>query len=267
MSLNRVLITGAAGGLGKELRRRLQGAFPVLRLSDINAMEPAAAGEETMVCDLSDAARVEALCEGVDAIVHLGGHSVEGSWPAIMSANIAGAVNLYEAARKAGVKRILFASSNHAVGLYRRSEHVDHTAECRPDSRYGLSKAFGEDLARYYAYKHGILGFSMRIGSCFPEPVNRRMLSTWMSYADFTRLVMVGLQADYVCETVYGISRNTRAWWDNANAYRLGYDPQDDSEIFAAKVGEIVSDDPLEEAFVGGGYVKPDFTGDAALIP
>ncbi len=267
MSIKRLLITGAAGGLGKEMRRHLAGLYPVIRLSDIAAMAPAGKAEEVVQCDLADAGAVDALCRDVDAVLHLGGQSVEGDWPRVLNANLIGAINLYEAARKAGAQRVLFASSNHAVGLHRRSERLDHTAPCRPDTRYGLSKAFGEDLATYYAYKHGIKGFSMRIGSCFPEPVNRRMLSTWMSYDDFTRLIQVGLTADYTCEIVYGISRNTRAWWDNGNAYRLGYDPQDDSERFAAKVGDIVSDDPLEEAFVGGSYVKPDFTGDAAKIP
>ncbi len=262
MAMNRVLITGAAGALGKQLRQKLKGVYPVLRFSDIAAMDAAEAGEEVMQCDLIDAAAVEKICEGVDGIVHLGGQAVEADWPRILQANLIGAINLYEGARKAGVDRMLFASSNHAVGFWPRAEHVDHTAVAKPDSRYGLSKAFGEDLSRFYANKHGIRGFNMRIGSCFPEPVNKRMLSTWLSYADFAKLCQAGLDADYHYEVVYGISRNTRAWWDNSNAYRLGYAPLDDAEDFAARVGHIVSDDPLEETFVGGNYLKPDFSGD-----
>jgi len=267
MTIHRLLITGAAGALGKQLRERLAGAYPVVRLSDVAPMDPARAGEEVMPCDLADAAAVDALCEGVDAIVHLGGQSTEAGWERIIQSNVLGAINLYESARKAKVDRVLFATSNHAVGMYRRSLTIDDTAIPRPDSRYGFSKAMGEQLATFYAYKFGVKAFSMRIGSCFPEPTNRRMLSTWMSYEDFVRLVQVGLTADYVNEIVYGISRNTRSWWDNSNAYRLGYDPQDDAETFAGKVAHIVSDDPLEEALVGGGYARPDFTGSLDAIP
>lgn len=265
--IRRLLITGAAGGLGRELRRRLTGSFPALRLSDVAEMDPAGAGEEVVRCDLAETDAVEALCRDVDAIVHLGGRSIEGDWPTVFDANFTGAVNLWEGARKGGAKRVLFASSNHAIGLYRRMHRIDHTAPARPDSRYGLSKAVGEDIAAYYAWKHGIAGFCMRIGSCFPKPVNARMLSTWLSYGDFERLIRVGLTADYVYEIVYGASKNRRLWWDNANAYRLGFAPQDDSEVFAPEVGHIVSTDPLEEERQGGAYVSPDFTGDPAKLP
>jgi uronate dehydrogenase len=262
MALQRVLITGAAGNLGRVLRERLRGAFPVLRLSDRDAMAPAQAGEEVVRCDLADAEATRQLCEGVDAILHFGGRSLEGSWPEILSANIVGGINLWEGARLAGVKRVVFASSNHVVGLYRRTEKFDHTVMPRPDGRYGISKAFGEDLASLYAYKHGIKSFCMRIGSCFEKPTNRRMLSTWLSFADFERLIRVGLTADYLFEIVYGQSRNTRAFWDNSNAYRLGYDPQDNAEAFAAEVESKVSGNPLSDELQGGDFVPPDFSGD-----
>lgn len=265
--MQRVLITGAAGALGKVLREKLAGAYPILRLSDAVEMAPAKKGEEVARCELSDAAQVDELCRGVDAIVHLGGQSVEAPWPRVMQSNIVGLVNLYEAARKAGVKKILFATSNHAVGFYRRSQTIDHTANARPDSRYGLSKAFGEDVSFYYAHKHGISGFCMRIGSCFPKPVNARMLWTWLSYPDFVRLVRVGLAADYTYEIVYGVSRNTRMFWDNANAYRLGYDPKDDAEIYARDVEKILFDNPADNLCHGGNFISPDFTGDMSKIP
>jgi uronate dehydrogenase len=267
MTINRLLITGAAGALGSDLRRRFAGQFPIVRLSDVAPMGPAGAGEEVMPCDLADAAATAALCRDVDAIVHLGGVSREADWPRIMAANIQGAVNLWEGARMAGVDRVLFASSNHAIGLYRRSQTIDHTAPPRPDSRYGLSKAFGEDTANLYAYKHGVRGFCMRIGSCFPKVTNARALSTWLSYPDFERLVRVGLTADYVFEIVYGVSRNTRSWWNNANAYRLGYDPQDNAEDFAPEFERVRGDKPLDEEFQGGSYTSPDFIGDADRIP
>jgi uronate dehydrogenase len=263
----RLLITGAAGALGRQLRSRLAGIAPAIRLSDVVAMDRAAQGEEVVTCDLADASSVAALCRDVDAIVHLGGRSNEAKWDIIHKSNILGAINLWEGAREAGVKRILFASSNHAIGLYRRAQRIDHAAEPRSDSRYGLSKAFGEDIARLYAYKHGIAGFCMRIGSCFPEPKDMRMLSTWQSYPDFERLVRVGLGADYVFEIVYGVSRNTRSWWDNANAYRLGYDPQDNAESFAAKVAGMEAANPMDATFQGGGFVSPEFTADPAQIP
>ena len=265
--MRRLLITGAAGALGRELRERLRGAAPVVRLSDIAPMAPAREGEEVVPCDLADEAATLALCEGVDAIVHLGGQSVEADWRTVHGANIVGAINLWEGAARAGVGRVLFASSNHAIGLYRRTQRLDHASEPRPDSRYGLSKAFGEDLARLYAYKHGVRGFCMRIGTCVPTPGSERALSTWLSYPDFERLVRVGLTADYAFEVVYGVSRNARSWWDNANAYRLGYDPQDDAETYAAELEGKATGTPLDEAFQGGPFVSPDFTGDPALIP
>ncbi len=267
MTIRSLLVTGAAGGIGRTLRTSLKGRYPLIRWSDVVAMAPAGPGEECVTADLSDAGAMIDLCAGMDAILHLGGQSTEAAWPVVQAANIQGLINLYEAARLAGTKRVLFASSNHAVGLWRRSNLIDHTAPARPDGRYGLSKAFGEDLSQLYAYKHGIAGFCMRIGSCFEKPANQRMLSTWLSFADFTRLAIVGLEADYTYEIVYGVSRNTRSWWDNANAYRLGYDPQDNAEVFAADVEHIIGAVPMDEDFQGGGFVSPDFTGDPARIP
>ena len=257
----KVLMTGAAGGLGRAMRERFKGRFELLRLTDIAAMAPAGPGEEAAVCDLGDAAGLERLCAGIGAIIHFGGRSTEAPWETILQANITGFVNLYEAARKSGVQRLLFASSNHAIGFYKNTETIDHTAPPKPDSRYGLSKAFGEDLAKYYALKHGIRGLGIRIGSSFPEPVNARMLSTWLSYADLDRLLMTGLTADYSFEIVYGVSRNTRSFWDNSNAYRLGYDPQDNSEVFAEKVKHLRQANPLDESHHGGNYLTPDFSG------
>jgi uronate dehydrogenase len=264
--MERLLITGAAGALGRQARAGLGNSARVLRLSDIAEMAPAAANEEVMPCDLSDAAAVEALCEGVDAILHLGGQATEAPWERIMQSNIAGAINLWEGARKSGVKRILFASSNHAIGFHRRTSRLDAASPARPDGRYGLSKAFGEDLAYLYATKFGIAAYCMRIGSCFPKPMNQRMLSTWMSYGDFIRLVTAGLTATYSYEIVYGASRNTRSWWDNSNAYRLGYDPQDNAEIYAAEVAGQPPEDPVSVLFQGGGFTADEFAGDTGRI-
>jgi uronate dehydrogenase len=267
MSIHRLLITGAAGGLGKVLRESLVGEADILRLSSRSSLGTAAPHEELVPCDLADAAAVDALLEGVDAVVHLGGQSKEAPWDVILASNIVGAINLWEAARKAGTRRIIFASSNHAIGMHRRSAVLDETSPARPDSRYGLSKAFGEDLGCLYAYKHGIACMSIRIGSSFPEPADRRMLSTWMSHRDLTELIKVGLRADYLFEIVYGVSANRRSWWDNRNAARLGFSAQDDAEVWAPAVEAKVSDDPVAEALQGGGFAAAEFTGDLSRIP
>lgn len=266
MKPNRVLITGAAGGLGSMLRQSLAGHYAILRLSSRRGLEPAATHEEIMYCDLADAAAMDKLLEGVDAVVHMGGQSVEADWDTVLRSNIVGAYNLWEAARKAGTRRIVFASSNHAIGFHRRTARLDHTSPARPDSLYGLSKAFGEDLGRYYADKYGISCMSVRIGSSFPEPAERRSLSTWMSYRDMTQLIRIGLEADFHYEIVYGVSDNTRSWWDNSNAYRLGFKSEDNAENWAVKVEGKVSDDPVTELFQGGAFAGRGFAGDVDQI-
>lgn len=267
MKIERLLITGAAGALGSMLRAHLKGRYRYLRLSDRADLGTPEPGLELCPAELADAAAVDRLLEGVDACVHLGGQPVEAPWEVILGANIVGTINLWEAARKAGTKRILFASSNHAIGFYRRSQRIDDKAPPRPDSRYGLSKAWGEDIARYYQLKHGISALCMRIGTCRPDVPDARALSTWQSPADFCRLVDAGLEADYDYEIVYGVSANQRSWWDNSNALRLGYRPQDDAERLASEVETIRSDDLVTEAFQGGAFCRPDFSSDPDRIP
>ena len=209
----RLLLTGAAGGLGRELRGAPEGllrhAAPV---ATSRRWATAAAGEELQVVALQDSAAVHALLQDVDAVVHLGGVSVEGPFEPILQANIIGMHHLYEAARKHGVKRIVFASSNHVTGFYRQDEVIDARMPMRPDGHYGLSKAFGENLAQFYFDRYGLETVSLRIGSSFPEPKDRRMLATWMSYDDLERLVMSSLTAPVVGHTViYGAVGQHRA--------------------------------------------------------
>ncbi|HET7796194.1 MAG TPA: NAD(P)-dependent oxidoreductase [Rhizobacter sp.] len=237
LRFSRLLLTGAAGGLGRELRPRLKAYCDTLRLSDIADLGAAAAGEELRPVRLEDRAGVLSLLEGVDAVVHLGGVSTEQPFDLILQANIVGAYNLYEAARQHGVKRIVFASSNHVTGFYRQDEVIDARAPLRPDGHYGLSKAYGEGLAQFYFDRYGIETVSLRIGSSFPEPKDRRMLATWLSYDDLERLVMASLTAPVVGHSiVFGVSDNTTTWWDNTLARHLGYRPQDSSEPFRAAV-------------------------------
>lgn len=256
---NRILLTGAAGGLGKVLRQRLQPFTRQLRLSDICEM-PAAEGahEDVVVCDLADKLAVDALVADCDAIVHFGGVSTERSFEDILGANIAGVFHLYEAARRHGVKRVIFASSNHVIGFYRQTERLDGRSPHRPDSYYGLSKAYGEDLASFYFDRYGIETVSIHIGSSFPEPQNVRMLDTWLSYDDLVQLIERGLYADKVGHTVvYGASANRNVWWDNRHAEHLGYQPKDSSEPWRAGIEALpplAEDDPLR-VYQGGAFV------------
>jgi uronate dehydrogenase len=255
----RLLLTGAAGGLGKVLRPRLRAHADTLRVSDISALDPAQAGEETVICDLADHAAVDAMVQGCDAIVHLGGVSVEKSFEEVMPANIQGMYNLYEAARRHGVRRVVFASSNHAIGFYRQGQVIDAGVPTRPDGYYGLSKVFGENLARFYFDRYGIETVCLRIGSSFPEPRDRRMLITWLSYDDLEQLVVRSLFTPNVGHTiVYGASANRDVWWDNGRAAHLGFAPKDNTEPFRARMEAQPAPDPADPAniYQGGAYVN-----------
>ena len=259
-----ILITGAAGDVGTHLRRELAGKYD-LRLSDIKPVKKLAAGEKYMAGDIARMTDMRGATKGVDAIVHLGGFAVEGPWDMILRANIVGCYNTFEAARVNGVKRILFASSNHATGFYRRDQKIDHCVYPKPDSRYGLSKVFGEQLGSLYADKYGMQVFCMRIGNVNLAPADKRRLSIWISPRDLAQLVQIGIEhPDIRFEIVYGVSGNQRSWYDNSNAGRLGFRPQDDAEAYAAAVlaKEKSGADPRTEAFQGGTFVLAEIGGD-----
>ena len=263
-------MTGAAGGIGTSLRRLLPPVYPDLLLSDLNTPADLGKNEKFRAADLADLAQVEAICEGVDGILHFGGYSVEGPWDAIHQSNIIGCYNLFEAARKKGVKRVVFASSNHAVGFYPRSQTIDHKVYTRPDSRYGVSKVFGEALGSLYADKYGMQVFCMRIGNVNPVPIDKRRLSILFTPRDLAQLVTIGIEhPDIRFEIVYGISGNKRAWYDNANAFRLGYRPQDDSEKWAAEIlaKEKPGGDPVAEKFQGGVFCAVEEVPNPAPLP
>ncbi|MFD5031084.1 NAD-dependent epimerase/dehydratase family protein [Streptomyces sp. NPDC058405] len=254
-----VLLTGAAGGLGTLMRGLLPAYGYELRLFDATPIE----GEPAAItADLADKEALREAVRGVDAIIHLAGISLEASFDKILRANIEGTYNLYEAARAEGVRRTVFASSNHAIGFTPRPQGDDPLipidAPRRPDTYYGLSKCFGEDLAQLYWDLHGMETVSVRIGSCFLEPASVRMLSVWMSPGDGARLFHAALTADHVGHSVvYGSSANTRLWWDLTTARALGYEPQDDSEQYAEKLiaeqGELDPDNP-DHAHLGGHF-------------
>ena len=255
----KILLTGAAGGLGKALRERLKLNCNTLRLSDREAFGAAQAGEEVVLADLADAAAVDGMVEGVNAIVHMGGVSVEGPFTPILQANILGVFNLYEAARKHGVKRVVFASSNHVTGFYRQGETITADHPARPDGMYGVSKAFGEDLSRLYFDRYGIETACVRIGSSFPEPKDRRMLATWLSFDDLHRLITACLTTPVLGHSiVFGMSNNAVTWWDNSRARHIGFVAQDSSDIFREAVYARTSapelNDPVAQ-YQGGGFV------------
>jgi uronate dehydrogenase len=256
---NRLLLTGAAGGLGKVLRESLKPFTATLRLSDIAEMAPAGNSEEVVACDLADKAATDALVKGCDAIVHLGGVSVERPFEEILEGNIKGVFHIYEGARRHGVKRVVFASSNHVIGFHKQGEVLDADSARRPDGYYGLSKSYGEDLSRFYFDRYGIETACLRIGSSFPEPKDRRMMVTWLSYDDLTELVRSCLFAPGLGHAiVYGMSANRDRWWDNRKAAHIGFTAKDSSEQFRGKVEAQPLPDPRDPAsqHQGGGFVK-----------
>jgi uronate dehydrogenase len=255
-----LLITGAAGDIGTHLRRELAGVYN-LRLSDFRPIEALRPGETFMQGDLAQMPDLLRVTAGVDAILHLGGVSAEAGWEPILEANIIGCYSVFEAARRNGVKRVLFATSNHAVGFYRRDETIDHRVYPRPDSRYGLSKVFGEQVGCLYADKYGLEVLCLRIGNLSVKPVDKRRLSIWLSPRDLAQLVRIGVDhPDIRFEVVYGVSGNQRSWYDNSNATRLGYRPQDDSEPYAAEMLAKHVDDanPEVERYQGGTFVASE---------
>jgi uronate dehydrogenase len=265
-----VLLTGAAGGLGTHMRALLPAYGYRLRLLDVVPIEDAAEGTEVFTADLADTEALREAVRGTDAILHLAGISLEAPFEKILRSNIVGTYNLYEAARAEGVRRVVHASSNHAVGFTPRPTGDDPLIPIdtphRPDTYYGLSKCFGEDLASLYWDLHGIETVSVRIGSCFPEPTTVRMLSVWMSPADGARLFHAALTAPDVRHTVvYGSSANTRLWWDLAPARALGYEPQDDSEPFAAKL--VAEHGELDPANPGHANLGGEFCTNPPVWP
>ncbi|MGB7192751.1 MAG: NAD(P)-dependent oxidoreductase [Collimonas pratensis] len=253
----RLLLTGAGGGLGRVLRPRMAAFADIVRVSDLAAAleDSAIAHEEVQACNLADRAAVDALVAGCDAIVHLGGVSVERPFEEILEANIKGVFHVYEAARRHGVKRVVFASSNHVTGFYRQDEVIDVNDLRRPDGYYGLSKSYGEDMAQLHFDRYGIETVSIRIGYSFPQAKDRRSLASWLSYDDLTELLRCALFTPGVGHTVvYGVSDNVGSWWNNRYAAHLGFVARDSAEQFRAAIEAQpmpAPDDPVRK-FQGG---------------
>jgi hypothetical protein len=265
-----ILITGAAGQVGSMLRTRLARPGRTLRLLDVVPPPGGATGlsEETIVASVADMAAMTEASARADAIIHLGGVSGEAPWQQILDVNIQGTYTVFEAARRAGVPRVIFASSNHAAGFTPRSAFPvpDYTFPA-PDTYYGVSKVAGEGLAAQYHHRYGMDTICLRILSCFERPQSLRMLSTWLSPDDAGRLFEACLTVpEPGFRVAFGVSANTRGGWVSlAEARALGYEPKDDAEVYAADViaqyGEPDPDDPVF-AYLGGEFTLPEYDAD-----
>lgn len=260
-----VLLTGASGNLGRMLAAELSARGHSLVLTDIKPFpDPLPAGASFTTVDLGDGLAMMRIAEGCQAILHFGGISVDRPFEEVLDPNIRGLYHIYEAARREGA-RVLFASSNHSIGFHERpagnAAKLDADCAFRPDSFYGLSKAYGELMGRLYWDKHGVENLNVRIGSCFPEPVDARMLSTWLSFADLARLCADFIAAPKVGHAViWGASDNPATFWGADHRERIGWQPQDSAEAFRAQVGGKLSDNPVTERYQGGAYCASDYS-------
>jgi uronate dehydrogenase len=260
-----VLITGAAGLVGSGLRRELAQDGMHLRLFDRQPVAHPGPGEDALVGDIGDPAALAQAMQGVHSVVHLAGCTTDADMEAQIAGNIRGAWNVFEAARDAGVQRVVYASSHHVVGYYPRSRRIGTDTLLRPDSRYGLTKAFGEQVGAMFADKYGLRVLCIRIGFVEDRPIDARRLAIWSSWRDLAQLVRIGLQRpDLRYAVVYGVSNNTRNFFDNHTAFQLGYRPQDNAEEYAATVlAEAPPEDPalVGSHAIGGWAANNDYTG------
>ncbi|MFL2828620.1 MAG: NAD-dependent epimerase/dehydratase family protein [Candidatus Puniceispirillales bacterium] len=252
-----ILLTGAAGALGEQLRETLSKSCETLTVSDRTSLNKKFENEKIVQADLSSLEEMINLTKNIDCVVHMGGQSIEGSWDNVLNSNIIGMYNLYEGCRKNNVNRVIWASSVHTVGFYPRSEVLDSKAKPRPDSNYGLSKVFGESLAQYYWDKYKLETVSVRIYSCLAEPKDHRILSTWLSYDDLRSLIVACMKtANVEHSIIFGVSNNDSVLIDNKYAKHIGYIPRDNGEDYRVQVetkdGFVDSNDPLVTTH--GGY-------------
>jgi uronate dehydrogenase len=254
-----ILFTGAAGKLGREVTTRLAARGFRLRMTDI-APYPldVPGGCEHVRADINDGVTLLRLAEGCAGIVHFAGLVEYGSFEAVLGPNLRGAYHVFEAARRESI-RVVNASSNHVIGYHERGTRLGKDCSYRPDSFYGISKVFGEMVARMYWDKHGVESVSLRIGSCFEQPKEERMLATWLSRDDLARLVECSLLAPRTgCAIVWGASNNTGAWWQEDDRDLIGWRPQDSADPWMGSFpgpGTRVAD-----RFQGGRFCEVDYS-------
>ncbi len=260
--MKKLVLTGAAGALGSKLRAPLAAMCTDLVSTDLADTLPDLGANETYVkADVSDLGAMEELLKGADMVIHFGAIADEAPWDDILQSNIIGAYNVWEAAYRNGVKRVVYASSVHAVGMHPKTDTVGLDVAHRPDTYYGLSKCFAEDLASLYWDKRGVEAVCIRIFSAAP-PTNARAIGTWLSTDDLIQLVQRSVDSPVVGNTtVYGISNNDRAVVDNSKAGHLGYRPKDNAEDYAkevfAKSPPVNNKDPMHLC-IGGPFASID---------
>lgn len=254
-----VLVTGASGKLGRDLVPLLVARGWRLRLTDIAPFPDAVLqGCEFVAADLNDREAIVHLAQGCASIVHLGGLVEYGSFETVLGPNLRGVHHVFEAALVHGL-RVVYASSNHVIGFHERETVLDSDCTYRPDSFYGLSKVFGEMVARFYWDRNGVESVSLRIGSCFPEPRQERMLATWLSRGDMARLVAHSVVAPSTgFAIVWGVSNNAASWWRGDDRARIGWEPQDSADAYADRFPP--AGDGVADRFQGGGFCAVDYT-------
>jgi len=242
MAKKRVLITGAAGRIGSHLSEALKERYDLRVLYNRTVPEKPPV-DDVHVADVSDYAAIAPVLQGMDAVVHMAADpSPRATWESVRDKNIAGTYNIYEAARAAGCNKIVFASTNHVMGMYDRDRQwpIYANQPVRPDSLYGVSKAFGETLGRYYADQHGLSVICLRIGWFLPEPRDEIGMWMWLSPRDCAQVVWRAIESPLGYGVFYAISRNTRRHWDITETIeRLGYRPEDDSEPYADRIAGL----------------------------
>jgi uronate dehydrogenase len=263
-----ILLTGASGALGRMLARELGAAGYTLRLTDIAPFpDPLPPRARFVRADLEESLAIIRQAEGCSTILHFGGNATEQPYETIIGPNIRGLYHIYEAARREGA-RVVFASSNHTIGFHERTQKIDFDCAFRPDGYYGLSKVYGEMMGRLYWDKHGVENVNVRIGSCLPEPNNRRGLSTWLSYPDLARMMVRCIEAECVGHCViWGASDNPESFWGKDHRDRIGWQPQDSAEAFRAAIENVVSGDPVEERYQGGFYCPIEYSRKGGFSP
>ncbi len=258
MSKMRITLTGAGGGLGLMLRPRLIARGAELTSSGYHLPQPVSPDERVFGGDLRDDKVVDEALAGAEAVLHLAGTSDEQPMTVIIQNNLLALQRIYEGARRHGVKRVVFASSNHTIGMYPVGHKLKLSDAVRPDGNYGLSKVWGEAMGQLYFDKFGIESVALRIGSAIPRPTEPRHLCTWLGYDDLEELAWRALTVPNVgFRTIWGVSANTRSWWDNSEAAALGYVPKQNAEDYAE---EILRGPDTGWKFQGGSYALADVT-------
>ena len=275
--MTKVALSGAEGQLGQFLRPRLLAQGVDLRSAGLHVLEPRGTGEDLTHGDLRDSENVDRLLRGVDVLIHMAGTSVERPLPEIIDNNLVGLHAVYEGARRHRVRRVVFASSNHAIGMHEVSarpglarpglarpglERLGLECDFRPDGFYGLSKMWGEGLARLYWDKHGIESVCVRIGSAIERPTELRHLSTWFGLEDLLQFIDCCIRTpDVGFLTAWGVSNNTRSYWTPTGCARLGYAPKQNAEDFAAEILRQPNPlDPTGQRYQGGSFASSGYT-------